>query len=222
MRAKILWMVAIAAAFSCAAWAQDGWTYGDVTLGGAWVSPRPDASGVEMDDAAGLAVDYTQYFAKHFAVNFSYTYADLRVKSPSPYWPGSVVQEDLGLSSFTLAFQFHGAAGGKVDPYIGVGFNFLYTPADFYREVYLADGFIVPAGGGSSGYLGAAFQAGVTFNLTNSPLVLRLGAEYADNGLRMDYYRWVYVPGAAYYAYSGDYELTVNPLRVTFSVGARW
>lgn len=204
--------------------AQVGWLFGgEVRAGAAWLSPKSGTDGVELSGGGGFTFDYTQHFGRFFALNLNYLYGDMDVTSAQRlYYPNFDVKENLHLQSYTVAFQLHFVPDGKVDPYVGAGVNFLYTPSSGGKIVYLPGGFATPNGGNwSNGYTGAAFQAGLTWKPFGL-LVLNADAKYIDNGVELDYFRAYTQGGMVYYYPAGTYKLKVNPTVVSVSVGIRW
>jgi len=203
--------------------AQVGWLFGGEVRGGiAWISPRTDTAGLSMDNEAAFTIDYTQRFGRYFAMNINYLYTDLGVTSRAPYWwtPYSAKQR-FPVQSLTLSAQVH-FGNKKIDPYVGAGFNVLYAQSDPGKLLYVPGGYITPAGAWSSGYVGPAFQAGISF-YPAGVLVLNLEARYVENGLDMDrFVATTPVSGGWIYYRTGSYKLQVNPFTVGFSVGVRW
>ena len=203
--------------------AQTGWLFGGEVRGGvAWISPRPAASGISMDNEAAFTVDYTQRFGRFFAMNLNYLYTNLSIASQAPsWWSPYSVKERFPTQSFTLSLQVH-FGKGKVDPYVGAGFNVLYSQPNAGKVIYVPGGYLTPAGGWGSGYVGPAFQAGITFNPTGV-FVINVEARYVDNGLGMDRYAATTSgPGGWLYYRTGSYKLEVKPVTVGVSAGVRW
>ncbi|OYW06432.1 MAG: hypothetical protein B7X11_01080 [Acidobacteria bacterium 37-65-4] len=198
---------------------------GELRLGGSYIIPNENASHVSVGSATGLSLDYTHHLGDHFAWNINYLYSNLDVRSTRWLPPYAGIKESFGVQSFTFSLQFAFLANSRWNPYVGAGFNVLYTPSSPGKEVWIGEGpggfLATPAGGFGSGTIGTAFQAGVTCRLSG-PLLFDINAKYMDNGLRMDKYLPYQVGGALHLVRSGSYTLRLNPVVLTASIGFRW
>lgn len=198
----------------------------EVLAGAVQVSATEELKGVYMKENSGVQVTYRRHLGRGWAAGFTAWHVNQSVDNP--FFFNNRYRnppEHIPVTTLTVTPEYHLHPGGKLDPYLRVGLQGLWSSCGSDEHVMVPTGLDIwdymkyaPRSAGFE--FGWYAGAGMTGSLKGR-FIWNLEVGYSSCGIdaRRDYW----IP----YTYprrrlNSDLDLDYQPLSVSVSVGFRW